>query len=91
MLSTRSKEASKSKEVERGRQTIKHRKYGCYGSSEYNQIERDIGQMTGFSNMLNRDENEEGQSMRRNYSQDNEIRNMPESRNDPGLTKDLDR
>ena len=26
------------------------------GTGEYNQTERDIGQMTGFSNMLNRDE-----------------------------------
>ena len=34
------------------------------GSGEYNQIERDIDQMTGFSNMLNRDDNEENHSMR---------------------------
>ena len=31
---------------------------------EYNQIERDIDQMTGFSNMVNRDENGEGHSLR---------------------------
>ena len=59
-------------------------------SGEYNQIERDIDQMTGFSNMLNRDDIEEGHSMRGNSSQDNEIRNMPEYRNIPGLTRDLD-
>ena len=38
------------------------------GSDEYNQIERDIDQMTGFSNMLNRDDNEEGHSMSGNSS-----------------------
>ena len=44
------------------------------GSCEYNQIERDIDQMTCFSNMLNRDDEEEGESMTGNSSQDNEIR-----------------
>ena len=60
------------------------------GSGDYNQIERDIDQMTGFSNTLNRDDIEEGLSMRSNSSQDNEIRNMPENRNNPSLTRDLD-
>ena len=40
------------------------------GSCEYNQIERDIDQMTCFSNMLNIDDEEEGESMRGNSSQD---------------------
>ena len=47
------------------------------GTGEYNQNERDFDQMTGFSNMLNRDKNEEGPPG--NFSQDNEIRNMPET------------
>ena len=59
------------------------------GSGEYNHIERDIDQMTGFSNIFNRDDNEEGHSMRGNSSQDNEIRNMPENRNNPHLSKKL--
>ena len=60
------------------------------GTGEYKKIKRDIDQLTGFSNMLNRDENEEGHSLRGNSSQDNEIRNMPENRNDPNFTRDLD-
>ena len=60
------------------------------GSGEYHQIERDIDQMTGFSNMLKIDDNEEGHSMIGNSSQDNEIRNMPENRNIPNLSRDLD-
>ena len=60
------------------------------GSGEYNQIHRDIDQMTGFSNIINRDDNEEGQSMRGISSQDNEIRSMLESRNNPSLSRDLD-
>ena len=60
------------------------------GSGEYNQIERDVDQMTGFSKMLNKDDNEEGYSMRGNSSLDNEIRKMPENRKDPNLASDLD-
>ena len=60
------------------------------GTGEYNQIERDIDQMTDFSNMLNRDENEEGHSVRGKSSQDNEIRNMSENRNDSSFTRELD-
>ena len=60
------------------------------GSGEYNHIERDIDQMTGFSNIFNRDDNEEGHSMRGTSSQDNEIRNKPENRNNPHLSGDLD-
>ena len=40
--------------------------------------------------MLNRDDNEEGYSMRGNSSQDNEIRNMPANRNNRSLTRDSD-
>ena len=60
------------------------------GTGEYNQIERDIDQMTGFSYMLNRYEIEEGHSLRGKSSQDNEIRNMPENRNDHVFSGDLD-
>ena len=60
------------------------------GSGEYNEIERYIDQMTGFSGILNRDENGESISMRSDLSQENEIRNMPENRPNPNLTKDLD-
>ena len=59
------------------------------GSGEYNHIERDIDQMTGFSNIFNRDDNEEGHSMRGNTSQENEIRNKPENRNKPHLSREL--
>ena len=48
------------------------------GSGEYNQMERDIYQMTGVCNMLNRDDNEEGQPTRGSSSQDNDIRNKSE-------------
>ena len=57
------------------------------GSGEYNQIERDIDQMIGFCNMLNRDDNEKGHSVRGNSSQEGEIRNMPENRDNPRLTR----
>ena len=60
------------------------------GSSEYNQKERDIDQMTGFSNMLKRGYIEERHSMRGNSSQDIEIRKKSESRKNPSLTRDLD-
>ena len=60
------------------------------GSGEYNQIERDIDQMTGFSNMLKSDDNEEGHSVRSNSSQDNENRSMPKNKYNPSLTRDLD-
>ena len=60
------------------------------GTGEYNQIERDIDQMTGFSKMLNRDEIELRHSLRSNSSQDNGIRKMPEIRNDPTFARDLE-
>ena len=60
------------------------------GTGKYNQIERDIDQMTGFSNHLNRDEIEEEHSLRGNSSQVNEIRNMLEIRNDPNFATDLE-
>ena len=60
------------------------------GSGEYHQIERYIDQMTGFCNILERDDSEEGHLMIGNSSQDNEIRNMPENRNNPNLSRDLD-
>ena len=55
------------------------------GSGEYNQMERDIYQMTGVCNMLNRDDNEEGQPTRGSSSQDNEIRNKSEIKKNPNL------
>ena len=61
------------------------------GSGEFNQIEeRDIDQMTGFSIILNRDDYEEGRSLRVKSSLDNEIRNMSELRNNLNPTRDLD-
>ena len=60
------------------------------GSGEYNQIEKDIDQMTDFPNILNRDANEEGHSMRGHSSQDNEIRNTPETKTAPSLARELD-
>ena len=46
------------------------------GTGEYDQMERDLAQMVGLFSMLNRDENEEGHSLRGNSLQDNEIRNI---------------
>ena len=60
------------------------------GCGEYNQIKRDLDQMTGFSNMLIRDDNEDGHSMTGSSSQDNEIRNMSQYRTNPNLSTDLD-
>ena len=59
------------------------------GTGQYNQIEKDFEQMTGFSNMLNRDENEEGHSLRGKSSQDNEIRKTPENRQYSNFARDL--
>ena len=50
------------------------------GGGEYNPIERDIDQMTGFSNTLDREETRENISLylvRGCSSEENEIRNMP--------------
>ena len=44
-------------------------------SGEYNRIERELDQMTGFANMLDRDD-----SLGGNSSQENEIRNMSVNR-----------
>ena len=80
MPSTRSKKAKARRSREADIMSGKENMDVMLGTGEYNQIERDIDQMTGFSNMLNRDENEEGHSLRGNSSQDYEIRNMPETR-----------
>ena len=53
------------------------------GSGEYNQIERGINKLTGFSNMLDRDENGDNNSMRVNSSQENEIRNIAKNLMEP--------
>ena len=90
MPSTRSKKAKARRSREADIMSDIENMDVMLASGKYNQIERDIDQMTGFSNMLNRDDIEEGHSMRGNSSQDNEIRNMPEYRNIPGLTRDLD-
>ena len=74
MPSTRSKKARRSREadimsdIENMEVTL--------GTGEYDQMERDIAQMVGLFSMLNRDENEEGHSLRGNPLQDNEIRNI---------------
>ena len=60
------------------------------GTGEDHQIEKDIDQVTSFSNMLNRDEIEERHSLRGYSSQDNEIRNMSENRNDHSFSRNLD-
>ena len=44
-----------------------------FSNGEYNQIERERDQKTGFSNMLDREENRNKTSMRGNSSQENEI------------------
>ena len=60
------------------------------GSGEYNPIEREIDQMTGFSNMLEREETRENISTRGNSSQENEIRNVFENEGEIGLTRQMD-
>ena len=90
MPSTRSKKAKARRSTEADIMSDIENMDDMLGSGEYNQIEKDIDQMTGFSKMLNGDDNEEGYSMRGNASLDNEIRKMPENRNDPSLARDLD-
>ena len=90
MPSTRSKKAKASRSREADIMLDIENMDVLLGSGEFKQIQRDIDQMTSFSNLLNRDDNEEGHSMRDKSSQDNEIRNMPENRIGPGLTRDLD-
>ena len=89
MSSTRSKEAKARRSREADILSDIESMDVMLGSGKYNQIERDIDQMTGFSNMLNRDD-EEGHSKRGNSSQENELRNMPENRNNANLSRDLD-
>ena len=60
------------------------------GCGEYNPIEREIDQMTGFSNTLDREETRENISVRGCSSQENEIRNMPENREDNNLARQID-
>ena len=90
MPSTRSKKANARRSREADIMLDIENIDAVLGSGEYNQIEKDVNQKTGFSNMLNRDDNGKGHSTRGNSSQDNEIRTMPEIRNDPSLARVLD-
>ena len=90
MPSTRSKKAKARRSREADIMSGKENMDVMLGTGEYNQIEREIDQLTGFSNMLNRDENEEGHYLRGNSSQDYEIRNMPETRIGHSFSGDLD-
>ena len=90
MPSTKSKKAKARRSREADIMSVRENMDVMLGSGGDNGIESDIDQMTGFSNMLNRDDIEEGHSMSRNSSQDNEIQKMPEKRSDPSLTRDLD-
>ena len=58
-------------------------------SVEYNAIEREIDQMTGFSNMLGRDDNEGTGSVRGNSCQENEIKNMPINRDNLDFSRNI--
>ena len=58
------------------------------GSGEYNPIEREIDEMTGFSNMLDREDNGDIGSVRGNSSHENENRNMPENRDSRDFSRD---
>ena len=60
------------------------------GGSEYNPIEREIDQMTGFSNTLDREETRENISVRGCSSEEIEIRNMPQNRDDNNLARQID-
>ena len=90
MPSTRSKKAKARRSREADMSSDMENMDVMLGSGEYNQIERDIDQMTGFSNLLNRSDDEENHSVRGNSSQENEIRNMPENRGNPNLSRELD-
>ena len=90
MPSTRSKKAKARRSREADMLSDMENMDVMLGSGEYNQIERDIDQMTGFSNLLNRGDDEENHSVRGNSSQENEIRNMPENRGNPNLSRELD-
>ena len=89
MPSTRSKKAKARRSREADTLSDIENMDDMLGSGEYNPIERDIDQMTGFSIILNRDDNEEGHSLRGNSSKDHEIRNMPGNRNNHNLSRDL--
>ena len=90
MLSTRSKKAAARRAREADIMSDIENIDFMLGSGEYNQIERDIDQMRGFSFMLNRDENEESHSIKGNAPPNNKIRNMSENRNHHSLIRDLD-
>ena len=49
------------------------------GNREYHPIEKETDQMTGFSNMLDREDNGDIGSVRGNSSHECENRNMPEN------------
>ena len=89
MPSTRSKKAKARRSREADILSAIENMDGISGSVEYNQIKRGIDQITGFSNMLKRDDNEKGHSMRGMSSQDSEFRNMPGNRNNFNLSRDL--
>ena len=59
------------------------------GSGEYNPFEGEINQMTGFSNMLDRNDNEDIGLVRGTSSQENEIRNKPVNRNNQDFSRNL--
>ena len=60
----------------------------CNG--EYNPNERETDQMTGYSNMVDRDDSGEVGSVRGNSSQENEIRDMPENRENGDFSRDME-
>ena len=60
------------------------------GNGECNPIERKFDQVTGFSNMLDRDDNEDTGSVRGNSSQENEIRNTPVNRDNIDFSRNME-
>ena len=60
------------------------------GCGEYNPIEREKDQMTGFSNTLDIEGTRENISVRGRSSQENEIRSVSENREDSNLTRQMD-
>ena len=60
----------------------------CNG--EYNPNEREIDQMTGFLNTLDREDNSDIGSLRGNTFQKTEIRNMPENRDNRDFSRDME-
>ena len=90
MPSTRSKKAKARRSREADKMSDLENLDVMIGSAEYTQIEREIDQITGFANMLDRDDNEGTGSMRGNSSQKTKNRNMSANRNNTDFSRNIE-